>query len=284
MAKLVAHAPLVMDERESYATEMPEFSARRLVFANDEYVWAWTGRGFRVDEHGVLRGRATSYETERDGAPYATVTGLKVDLETYDERYVDGGAKAAAAYVLRGDDTLTGSSGRDVLRGYGGDDTTKGRGGGDVLQGGGGADRLMGGAGDDVVRGGKGDDRALGGKGRDRLKGDAGDDELGGGTGRDQLKGGSGDDVLDGGKGRDTLTGGKGADTFVFSVGRDVVRDFAAGKDVLDLRGVEGLEVWKDVRDAARERGDELVLDFDEGRLVLKGVELADLGADDVLL
>ena len=72
--------------------------------------------------------------------------------------------------------------------------------------------------------------------------------------------------------------------TFVFSAGRDVVRDFDPDEDVPDLSGVEGIDALEDVWDATRERGNKLVLDLDEGRLVLKGVELADLGADDFVL
>ena len=93
-----------------------------------------------------------------------------------------------------------------------------------------------------------------------------------------------GDDILDGGAGNDRLKGGEGSDVFVFSAGRDVVLDFTPGEDVLDLSGAAGIETFEDVRDAARERGNKVVLDLDEGRLVLKGIELADLGADDFLL
>lgn len=134
------------------------------------------------------------------------------------------------------------------------------------------------------TRGTAGDDYLLGGDGDDTLRGGRGHDTLVGGAGRDRLKGGAGDDRLDGGAGDDRLVGGAGDDVFVFSVGRDVIRDFAAGKDVLDLRGVEGIEALEDVWDVARERGSKLVLDLEEGRLILKGVGLADLGADDFLL
>ncbi len=83
------------------------------------------------------------------------------------------------------------------------------------------------------------------------------------------------------GDGDDDLDGGAGDDTFVFSAGRDVIKDFTPGEDVLDLSGVDGIEALEDVWDAARERGGKLVLDLDDGRLILKGVELADLDADD---
>ena len=123
-----------------------------------------------------------------------------------------------------------------------------------------------------------------GGRGDDRLRGGGGDDVLNGGAGNDRLAGGRGDDVLDGGAGNDKLKGGAGSDVFVFSAGRDVVLDFAPGKDLLDLSDAAGIETVEDVWAAAQERGDKVVLDLDGGRLVLKGVELADLGTDDFLL
>jgi Ca2+-binding RTX toxin-like protein len=57
-----------------------------------------------------------------------------------------------------GDDTLTGGSGNDYLRGDAGDDT---------LSGGAGRDTLIGGDGDDVLTGGAGNDTLFGGDGAD---------------------------------------------------------------------------------------------------------------------
>lgn len=62
-----------------------------------------------------------------------------------------------------------------------------------------------------------------------------GDDVLDGGRGADVLRGGFGRDVLRGGRGDDDLHGGRGADVFVFDGGRDRVRDFRPGEDVLRL-------------------------------------------------
>jgi sugar lactone lactonase YvrE len=82
--------------------------------------------------------------------------------------------------------TVTGTTGKDVLRGsrfadiiatLGGKDTVNGLQGKDIICGGGGRDVLRGGAGNDRLIGGKGNDRLLGGKGkRDRVKGGAGRD------------------------------------------------------------------------------------------------------------
>jgi hypothetical protein len=81
--------------------------------------------------------------------------------------------------------TITGTPGRDRLRGTRRDDVICGLGG------------------DDVIEGGDGDDALMGDGGRDRLLG--GDDD-------DTLYGGDDGDVLDGERGRDVLSGGPGAD------------------------------------------------------------------------
>lgn len=114
---------------------------------------------------------------------------------------------------------VTGSAGADQIRGYAG------------------GDLLLGLAGDDLIGRSAGADTLLGG---------SGDDTLLGGAGRDDLRGGSGDDVLTGGAGADHLRGGAGADTFVLLAGSglDVVHDFAAGEDMIDLTalGLTGLD------------------------------------------
>ncbi|PWW24524.1 5'-nucleotidase/hypothetical protein [Geodermatophilus normandii] len=82
-----------------------------------------------------------------------------------------------------GDDTVSGTTGVDVVMGLGGDDT------------------ISGGNADDVVCGGAGNDTLSGGNGDDRLLGGFGDDVLGGGNGDDTLVGGPGTDRLDQGRG-----------------------------------------------------------------------------------
>lgn len=67
--------------------------------------------------------------------------------------------------------------------------------------------------------------------------GRAGNDSLSGSNGNDSLYGGSGADTLIGGAGDDQLFGGKGRDVFVFApeAGHDVIADFNAAEDRLDL-------------------------------------------------
>ncbi len=111
---------------------------------------------------------------------------------------------------------------------------------GDTLAGFLGNDVIDGWAGNDLLSGGAGNDRLTGGNGLDLLSGDAGNDQMFGGTGADQLNGGAGNDRLTGGVGADYLKGGAGADRFVFAsaseAARDVISDFRAGTDDIDLR------------------------------------------------
>ncbi len=78
------------------------------------------------------------------------------------------------------------------------------------------------------------------------IVGNGGANVLWGMDGNDTLQGGGGNDVLLGGAGRDVLTGGAGADQFRFADAAhsttgapDLVSDFVAGQDRIDLRQVD---------------------------------------------
>jgi Ca2+-binding RTX toxin-like protein len=98
------------------------------------------------------------------------------------------GAQTGSAYVILGhsslidftgrvaDETHSGGTGSDILRGLGGSDTLSGQGGADQLIGGDGADYLYGGAGVDSLDGGNNGDWLDGGTGADAMAGGAGDD------------------------------------------------------------------------------------------------------------
>lgn len=76
--------------------------------------------------------------------------------------------------------------------------------------------------------------------GSGQVLGGALNDLLTGGTGDNDLRGNAGDDILVDGAGADRLTGGAGRDLFVLQAddARDVIVDFQAGQDRLDLTGV----------------------------------------------
>lgn len=116
------------------------------------------------------------------------------------------------------------TSGNDVIVGYFSDDRIDGLAGNDTLRGQAGNDTLAGNAGDDILEGGSGNDTLAGGSGNDLLSGGAGDDTLTGGAGADQLSGGSGADTFRFTSRADSLSGAS-----------DLVTDFSAGRDVIDV-------------------------------------------------
>lgn len=139
--------------------------------------------------------------------------------------------------------------------------------------------------GDDVFTGFKKADKLFGGDGNDKLNGGKGNDKLFGDDGNDKLNGGQGNDKIEGGAGNDILKGGKGADTFIFRAGdgNDTIKDFEAGakgKDVLAFDD-ELFSSYTEVLDAARETAQGVVIDFDGGSVLLKGVSLSSLDAGD---
>lgn len=172
---------------------------------------------------------------------------------------------------------ITGDNKINNLRGTPDDDVILGLGLGDTISGRAGDDRIFGGAGIDTI---------LGGGGKDTIYGGSGNDEIDGDSGKDRLFGGAGRDTLTGGKGNDVLVGGDGNDTFVFVAdgGADIVRDFVAGDDRLDLRGLD-LSDLEEALDAAEQVGDNVVFDIGDGlKITLRNVDLDDLGVGDVLL
>ena len=88
-----------------------------------------------------------------------------------------------------------------------------------------------------ALRGSESAELLRGKGGDDVLSGRRGSDAMYGGNGDDRLFGGSGADVLNGGRGSDVMKGGAGADRFVFRAmdGRDVIKGFDSGVDVVDL-------------------------------------------------
>ncbi|WP_299926345.1 hypothetical protein [uncultured Pelagimonas sp.] len=190
----------------------------------------------------------------------------------------DGILAGSGNDFVRGEDDsdwVRGGTGNDTLTGNNGEDTLRGEDGNDRMFGGNDNDTLAGNAGDDYLRGGNGDDMFYGGTGADDMDGEAGNDTLDGGLGDDLVRGGGDDDELNGnrgadtlvgnsgddmifggadddriigGTGADTMTGDGGADTFVFSNvnqslhsgPRDVITDFTAGTDMIDLSGFAG--------------------------------------------
>jgi len=222
---------------------------------------------------------------------------------------LDVGAAADALYGEAGDDSLSGGASfdTDILVGGDGNDSLDGASGlGDY-------DRLDGAAGNDVYRVDTPDDltfEAAGG-GIDTVYADidgagyylyaftenlvlAGNTPFGVGnelanqlTGNGQgnyLLGGLGNDTIDGGAGNDVLFGEGGADIFVFEQGGggDVIGDFQAGTDRIDVRYV--FSGFAAVEANLSQVGNTSALNLGNGDfIVLNGVANASLSAGDFI-
>jgi Ca2+-binding RTX toxin-like protein len=160
--------------------------------------------------NGTMNLVITATATELATGDSASVTqNLNIEISSTTTTYTESTQAAQ---------TLAGTAGNDLIRGY---------------------------AGNDTVNAGGGNDMVYGGAGNDTVNGDAGNDWLYGGVGDDRLNGGTGNDQLVGGLGNDILSGGTGADTFRWEFAdkgaastADTITDFdlTPNSDRLDLR------------------------------------------------
>jgi Ca2+-binding RTX toxin-like protein len=172
------------------------------------------------------------------------------------------------------DNRIKGAAGADRLSGDDGNDTLDGQAGADTLTGGRGDDIYHVDRNADVIveATGEGNDTVLatasynlkagvevenlfgreagltlrGNEFSNKITAEGGGNILDGNGGNDTLIGGSGSDTLIGGAGKDNLTGGAGADVFAFQALTDsapgvfdVIRDFVAGLDKVDLSAID---------------------------------------------
>lgn len=147
------------------------------------------------DEYDSQRGKGVTIDL--GGQEASTTSGHVEDLISIEN----------ATGTNYGDDDITGSSVRNVLKGLGDSDILEGLGGNDSLDGGSGADDLYGGSGNDFLRGG---------------------------TGSDYLNGGTGEDTFDFNSVNDSVVGSN----------RDVIADFHRSEfDVVDLATIDANEL-----------------------------------------
>ncbi len=212
------------------------------------------------------------------------------------------------------DDVLTGNASVNRLVGSLGDDQLFGGDGNDILVGGLGADLLDGGNGTadaadysyasagvsvDLISGGFGGEAAgdvyagieyvYGSQFADQIAGDNGINRLVGGDGDDVIDGRGGNDYILGEEGNDTMTGGAGADVFVLDglFGDDTITDFWAGAtrtDRLWFQGDHGFDSVADLMGSMTQTLNGVLITADNGSVLLEGLLLADLHADDFIL
>lgn len=182
----------------------------------------------------------TSSAVGKTSASYNLSTGAGNDIVHVEGTSTKMGVAIAGG---EGDDTIsvTMTAGAK-LYGDDGHDTITGGNGADIIYGGAGNDLIHGGTGNDGIDGGADSDTIYGDLGADSLSGGAGNDIIDGGAGNDTINGGADADWIYGGTGLDVLVGGTGADIFVFdyvlSTERDMVRDYNAAEDVIDISAI----------------------------------------------
>ena len=223
---------------------------------------------------------------------------------------LDGGEGNDRLFGDDGDDLLTGGAGNDSLYGGVGNDRLRvtsganildGGSGNDAMTGGTGNDRIIGALGSDTLLANAGNDSLLGGDGGDRLYGLDGADQLRGGAGHDILIGGAGDDwlygdlgnddlaaqggtdVLNGGAGSDMLRGGAGMDRFVFVEGLDTIRGYDDAVDLIDLRGIAGLDSWAELRGHLFHAGNHVEFRMNDQIMRIEWTTIADMDSGDFL-
>jgi Ca2+-binding RTX toxin-like protein len=188
----------------------------------------------------AVKGDSTKVKCTTKKAP----TRVYVYLKDRDDSVVNNTGLSMTADGGTGNDSLTGGSRADTLRGQEGNDRLYGLAGNDVLDGYTGNDMLAGGDGNDSLTGWWGNDTLYGGNGDDTLQGLDGNDKEYGGAGADSLFGGNGSDRLEGGAGDDALSGDDprdgavSADVMLGGPGRDQVNYQWYSKPVtVDLDG-----------------------------------------------
>ncbi|MDK3018585.1 calcium-binding protein [Pseudodonghicola flavimaris] len=245
--------------------------------AGDDTLFGGAGDGDIAAFSGLSRG----YSIGSDDGKAVIVTGADGrDTLNHVEflQFDDASAPFKLILGTDADESVFGTTGSDILLGLRGDDMMIGRDGDDRLFAAGGDDIADAGLGDDILKGGFGNDSLAGNQGNDRLLGGAGDDRLVGGgnydapvADRDWLFGGQGRDTLIGGANDDVLWGGKGRDTFVFDgtldEGSDVIRDFNAARDVIEISGLSAAGVTLAVSSTHR-----ILLELSSGTTVDLGV------------
>jgi Ca2+-binding RTX toxin-like protein len=195
-----------------------------------------------------------------------------------------GGAGLDRIIGGAGRDRVDAGPGNDVVKTEGGDDTVWLGDGDDTALSGDGDDTVYGGAGDDVIKASLGDDIIHGGEGADNISGWRGRDTIFGGHGDDVIRGDFDEDRIEGGPGNDRLLGGPARDTFVFRMGFDEDRllDYNPVLEKLDFSLHEGVDSYQDL--AISQVGTSVViLDGAGGRIVLAGVDIAQISAGDFI-
>lgn len=269
----------------------------RASIADDPWRTVFTGPFQKTDTG--FTGTLSAMEQTRNGRTVFEATDIARSADLAFARVKAHENDAFLAFVLSGDDLITGSRKGDYLIAYLGDDRIDGGRGNDQLFGLGGNDILNGGRGDDVLNGGIGDDTMTGGKGDDVYyvdskqdivveKRDGGFDSIMSSVslkvapsierlvliGEENLnaRGGANEDKLIGNSGNNRLSGGGGEDLVIGGLGRDVI---IGGEGADNLYGGRGADTFR--FSSENEADDDRLADFGLGK---DRIDLSRIDAD----
>ncbi|VVQ29030.1 hypothetical protein PS943_01107 [Pseudomonas fluorescens] len=225
-----------------------------LTITDGVHTQVFTGN-FTYPSPGVVAGTVTGSTYSEDGVPIYTLTGIsKSAAQLAEFALTPGDTQATYAYILNGNDTITGSSGNDTLLGYAGNDLLDGGAGADTLDGGAGNDTyIVDNLGDVVSETGEG---AAGGI--DTVKssvtirlGDNIENLIFTGTDKVKAKGNALDNLMIGNTANNFFDGFGGADTYQGGVGDDgYVIELTDDNKVVDViiekagEGYDFVEIW----------------------------------------
>jgi Putative glucoamylase/Protein of unknown function (DUF3131)/RTX calcium-binding nonapeptide repeat (4 copies) len=186
-----------------YREREAEENLRRL---EHDFPGLYTPLGFR-DSVNVDSGQVSSAYLSLDQGMVMAAIGNAVEHDMLRRAFATRDVERALRPVIGVEEfassprpcTITGTPGRDRLRGTSRDDVICGLGGDDEISGRDGDDAVFGDAGDDEIDGGDDDDTLYGGEGDDRLDGGDDTDVASGGPGSDRFRGGRGDHFEQGG-------------------------------------------------------------------------------------
>lgn len=247
--------------------------------------WTFSG-AFDSYTQGNVTGIDVS-QSGHTGAPYPlfSYSGLQLTMNDFFHYVESGEEHALAMWMLRSNDSITGSVSGDTLLGYHGNDTIAGAAAADVSADGG--DVILGNLGSDVLYGDGGNDSMVGGSalvdgadGADTIYGGDGSDDIYGSGGNDAIYGEAGNELIVAGADNDTVTGGAGNDIFVHVLGGgyDTILDFRSGEDILTIERTAAVFDIASARQHGIEDVNGSYIDLGNGSgIVLAGVTLASL-------
>jgi Ca2+-binding RTX toxin-like protein len=280
MANVTLHAGFSFMTHQDWYWDVTQYNSSSITISDGLHTQRFFG-SFTFN-YGRAYGNVSETEYYEGGKLIFSVTGMSSGfndasrLQSHAE--TNGDTQATYAYVLGGNDSISGSSSKDVLAGYAGADKLDGKAGADILLGGAGNDTYyVDNTGDKVYEttsttsttnaGGidkvvsavsfslaayKGvafvehltlsGSSAINGTGNslaNKITGNGAANTLNGGSGNDVLRGAAGNDKLYGDSGADTMLGGAGNDTYYVASTGDKVYETISTTSTTNAGGID---------------------------------------------